>query len=138
LLQCFFARFFFFFVFFFFSSKLSFLILFFNIELVKNYSYNHSFKTRPGPRPGFRVLTGSLGRPGQFFFLKKSKRHRFSKKTKQKLTGLQPGLDRVLPGHTGFFLPPFFLQPGPVLAPGQPVGLGRVLKLWLQYVRKSL
>jgi len=28
---------------------------------------NHSFKTRPGPRPGFRVLTGSPGRPGHFF-----------------------------------------------------------------------
>ena len=34
--------------------------------------------------------------------------------------GLQPGLDQVLPGHTGFFLPPFFIQPSPVPAPGQP------------------
>jgi hypothetical protein len=43
---------------------------------------------------------------------------------------LSPGLDRVLPGqlsrrvdpagHTGFFLPLFFRQPGPVQAPGRP------------------
>jgi hypothetical protein len=72
----------------------------------------------PGSRfwLGHQVLTGS---PGQFFFFK-SKRRRFSKKKKQKSTGLQPGLDRILLGHTGFFLPPFFLQPGPVPAPGRP------------------
>ena len=72
----------------------------------------------PGSRfwLGHQVLTGS---PGQFFFFK-SKRRRFSKKKKQKSTGLQPGLDRVLLGHTGFFLPPFFLQPGPVPALGRP------------------
>jgi hypothetical protein len=40
LLQCFSAWFFFVFVFLWFSLKLSFSILFFNIELVKNYSYN--------------------------------------------------------------------------------------------------
>jgi len=47
---------------------------------------------------------------------------------KQKSTGLQPGFDRVLPGqpgrrvnpsdqpgHTGFFLSPFFLQPGKLI-----------------------
>jgi len=28
--------------------------------------------------------------------------------------------DQVLPGHIGFFLSLFFLQPGPVLAPGLP------------------
>jgi hypothetical protein len=44
---------------------------------------NHSFKTGSGLRLGFRVLTGSLGRPGQFF-KKKSKRHRFSKEKQKK------------------------------------------------------
>jgi hypothetical protein len=46
----------------------------------------HSFQTRSGPRPGFRVLTG---RPGQFFL--KSKWRRFSKKKKTKVNMLQPG-----------------------------------------------
>jgi hypothetical protein len=87
-----------------------------------------SFKTRPGGRPGprlgFQVLAGSpglTGLAGSILKKKKSKRRRFSKKKtkkKQKSTGLSPGLDRVLPGHTGFFLPPFFHQPCPVLAPG--------------------
>jgi len=41
--------------------------------------------------------------------------------------GLSLGLDRVSrvdpagqPDHTGFFLPPFFHQPGPVPDPGRP------------------
>ena len=34
---------------------------------------------------------------------------------------MQPGF---WPGHTGFFLPLFFLQPGPVPAPGRPDGPG--------------
>jgi len=86
----------------------------------------HSFKTRPGSRLEFRVLTGSSGRPNQFFFLKKSKRRRFSKKNKKIIkvngfaTGSWPGR-RVNPpgqlGHAGFFLPLFFLQPSPVPAP---------------------
>ena len=33
------------------------------------------------------------------------------------------------PGHTRFFLPLFFLQPGPIPAPGRPAGPGRVSKL---------
>jgi hypothetical protein len=65
---------------------------------------------------GHQVLTGS---PGQLFFLNKNDVV-LVKKKKQKSTGLQPGLDRVLLGHTGFFLPLFFLQPGPVPALGRP------------------
>jgi len=61
-----------------------------SIDSVKRKTECHSFKTRldgrPGPRLGFWVLTGSLGRLGQFFF--KSKRCRFSKKNNQKSTGL--------------------------------------------------
>jgi hypothetical protein len=89
-----------------------------------------SFKTRPGPRPGFRVLAGSpglTGSAGSILFLKKNQNDvvlvKKKNKKKQKSTGLSPGLDRVLPGqpgHTGFFLPPFFHQPGPVPAPGRP------------------
>ena len=94
----------------------------------------HSFKTWSGGRPGFRVLTGSPGRPGRFFFLKKSKRHRFSKQNKKnksqrvcnRVAGSTCRVSRV---HTGFFLPLFFLQPGLVLAPGRPAGPGRVSKL---------
>jgi hypothetical protein len=107
----------------------------------KKYSnFKHSFKTRPGPRPGFRVLARSpgldrvTGSAGSFFF--KSKRRRFSKKTKKKSMGLQPGLagstrspgqpvgsagstrrvSRVTPG---FFFHRFF-QPGSVPIPDQP------------------
>jgi len=76
-------------------------------------------------------LTGSPGRPGQFFFFKKSKQRHFSKKKKKtKINRLQPGFLPSQPGHTSFFLPLFFLQPGPVLVPGRPAGLGWVLKLW--------
>jgi len=74
----------------------------------------------PGSRfwPGHRV-----GRVSSFF--KKSKWRRFSKKNKnqwvcnQILSG-QPSRQVNPPGHTGFFLPLFFLQPGPVSAPGRP------------------
>ena len=86
---------------------------------------------RFGPGSGFQVLTGSpgFGRVSSCFF--KSKRRHFSKKKKQKSTGLQPGLAGSTRspgqlGHTGFFLPLFFLQPGPVPASGRP---GRVSKL---------
>jgi len=73
----------------------------------------HSFKTRV---PGFDRVTGLV-------FFKKSKRRRFSKKKKS-----QRVCNRVLPGqpppgqpgNTGFFLSLFFLQPGPVPAPGRP------------------
>jgi alkylated DNA repair dioxygenase AlkB len=34
----------------------------------KKDTFEHGFQTRSGPRSEFRVLTGSLGRPGQFFF----------------------------------------------------------------------
>jgi hypothetical protein len=62
-----------------------------------------------------QVLTGL---PGSIFFFK-SKRRCFSKK-KQKPTGCNQVFDQVLSGHTGFFLPLFFLQPGPILAPDRP------------------
>jgi len=64
------------------------------------FNSNHSFKTRPGPRPGFRVLTGSPGLTGSAgsIFLKKNQNDVVLVK-KQKSTGLQPGLDRVLPGR---------------------------------------
>jgi hypothetical protein len=78
---------------------------------------------RPGPvadpvqdPTGFDRVTGSAG---LVLFLKKLKRRRFSKNKKQKSTGLQPGCRANPPGHTEFFLPPFFLQPGPVPAPGR-------------------
>jgi len=90
---------------------------------------NHSSKTRssgrPGSMPGFWVLTGLV----LFFF--KSKRRHFSKK--QKKNKSQRVCNRVLPsqpgcrvnppnqpGHIGFSLPLFFLQPGLVPAPGRP------------------
>ena len=95
----------------------------------KYSNFKHSFKTRPGPRPGFRVLAKSpgldrvTGSAGSFFF--KSKRRRFSKKNKKKVNGFATGSCRInqvagstrrvsrvnpsgQPGHTGFFLPLFF------------------------------
>ena len=62
--------------------------------------------------PGLRVWPG---RPGQFF-IKKNQNDVVLVKKKQKSTGLSPGQ----PGHTGFFLPLFFRQPGPVPVPGRP------------------
>jgi hypothetical protein len=92
----------------------------------------YSIVFRPGPVEGSgfdRVARVN------FFFLK-SKRRCFSKK-KQKPTGCNQIFDQVLPGHTGFFLPLFFLQPGPILASDRPgpgltcqAGPGRVSKLW--------
>jgi hypothetical protein len=52
------------------------MLLFFNAHI-------HSFKTRLGLRSRFQVLTGSPCRPCQFCFFFKSKRRRFSKKTKK-------------------------------------------------------
>jgi hypothetical protein len=46
------------------------------------------------------------------------------KTKKQKSTGCDRVFDRVLPSHTGFFLPLFFLQPSPVPTPGRPAGPG--------------
>jgi hypothetical protein len=97
----------------------------------------HCFQTRPGPRPGSRVLTGSPGRPGQFFFFK-SKQCRFSKKQNKSQRVATGFLTRSTgsPGQpTGFFLPLFFLQPSLILAPGgrvpgRPAGLDQVSKLW--------
>jgi hypothetical protein len=77
---------------------------------------------KPGPRAEFRVLTESLGCPGQFFFFKKSKRRCFS--IKKKSTRCNQFFDRILSGHIRFFLPLFFLQPAPVSAPDRPVGPG--------------
>ena len=57
---------------------------------------------------------------GVNFYFKKIKRRCFSKKKKQKSTGCNRVFDRVnLPGHTRSWLFLFFLQPGPVLAPGR-------------------
>jgi hypothetical protein len=85
----------------------------------------------------FRVLTGS---PGSIFFFK-SKRCRFSKKTK--VNGLQPGFWPGLVGsirsHRVFF-PLFFLQSGRVSVQinrisNQPAGSGRISKLrWKQSI----
>ena len=78
-------------------------------------SHNHSFHTRPGPRPGFRVLTGSLGRPGQIFFINQNNIV-LVKKTKTKVNGLQPSFWLGLAGSTrrtapGFFFSYFFINP---------------------------
>ena len=54
----------------------------------------HSFKTWPGgqlgPRPGFRVLTGSSGRSSQLYFFWKNQNDVVL--VKKKSTGLRPGL----------------------------------------------
>jgi len=86
-----------------------------------------------GPRLRFWVLTGSSGRPGQLFFFKKNQNDivLVKNKTQRVATEFLTGLARS-PGHTGFFLPIFFLQPGPVPAPGRPVELNRVLKLYFK------
>jgi len=93
------------------------------------------FKPGPvqGPRSGFRP-----GHRVNLYFKKNSKRRRFSKKTKTKVNGLQPGfagstrrVGRVTSGHglSYFLINPARFQPrvGPV--PGQPVRPGRVSKL---------
>jgi len=77
----------------------------------------HSFQTRSGGRPGlrlgFRVLTGSI------FFLKKSKRRRFSKK--KKVNRLQPSFLPGLAGSIGsrqIFPYPIFSSTRPGSSPG--------------------
>jgi len=74
--------------------------------------------------PGFNWVTRS---PGSIFF-KKNQNHVVLVK-KQKSTGCNQIFDRVLPGHTGFFLLLFFFQPNPVSASGRPAGPGWILKL---------
>jgi hypothetical protein len=76
----------------------------------------------PGSRfwSGHRVLTGSPDRPGQLFFFK-SKRRRFSKKTKKIkvngfATGFWSGFTGLARSHRIFFSLVFF-QSGPVPAP---------------------
>jgi hypothetical protein len=77
-------------------------------------------------------LTGLLGRLGQFFFLNQNDVILVKKKIQQVTTRFLTGSTGLpgQPGHTGFFLPLFFLQSGPVPAPDRPVGPGRVSKLW--------
>jgi len=78
----------------------------------------HSFKTRPGPRPEFQVLIESSSRTGQFFL---NQNNIVLVKKKTKVNEFATGSCRVNPpGHTGFFLFPFFLQPCPVPVPGWP------------------
>jgi hypothetical protein len=77
---------------------------------------NHSFQTRPGPRLGFRVLIGSLCRPGQFFFKNQNDVVLVKKNKSQRVA---TGYCRVT-GSTEFFLTLFFLQPSPVPASGRP------------------
>ena len=91
------------------------------LEWLNKAKYANIF-FRPGPiqDPGSGFWQGHrVARVNSFFF--KSKRRRFSKKTK--INGLQPsfwpGLARSTgspgqQGHTEFFLSLFFLQPGPV------------------------
>jgi hypothetical protein len=81
---------------------------------------------KPDPRAEFRVLTESLGCPGQFFFLKKSKRRCFSiKKSQQGATSFLTGSCRVT---SGFSFPCFFFNPARFQLRIDPSG--RVLKLW--------
>jgi hypothetical protein len=92
------------------------LILLLNINCKKQKNSNptdQSFKTRPGPRPGSILLKKNQN---DVVLVKKKT------KKKQKSTGLSPGLagSAGSPGHIGFFLPPFFHQPGSVPAPGRP------------------
>jgi hypothetical protein len=66
------------------------------------------------------------GRPGQFLFLKKSKRRRFDKKKINKLqSSFWPGFAgssrQVILSHKLFL---FFLQPGPVPIPDRPAWSG--------------
>jgi len=106
--------------------------------------------------PGHRVWPG---RPGQFLKKKNQNDVVLVKKTKKKVNGFVTGSCRVnrvdppgQPGYTGFFLPSFFHQPGPVTpgfsfprffinparfrprggrVPGRPAGPSRVSKLCL-------
>jgi hypothetical protein len=83
---------------------------------VKNCGCGQSFSTRsggrPGPRPGFRVLTGSI------LIFKKIQNGVVLVK-KKKLNGLQPGFWPDFAGSAGSWLMQFFHQPGLVPAPGR-------------------
>jgi hypothetical protein len=106
-------------------------------SLYPSSTFGHSFKTRLGPRPGFRVLTGSPGQLSQFFF--KSKQCYFSKKNKSQqvcnrvlLGQLGCWVSRVTPG---FSFPYFFFNPArfqPRLVRSQVDSPGRVSKLCFQ------
>jgi hypothetical protein len=70
-------------------------------------------------------LAGSLGLTGSVgsILKKKNQNDVVLVKEKTKKNKSQRVCYRVLPGqpgHTGFFLPLFFHQPGPVPAPGRP------------------
>ena len=51
------------------AQKLTIMQIFNGLKVCKTQTGDllHSFKTQPGPRPGFRVLTRSPSRPGYFF-----------------------------------------------------------------------
>jgi hypothetical protein len=82
----------------------------------------YSFPTQSG----LRILIESLGfdrvteSSGSIFFLNQNNIVLVKKKQKSRVAiGFSTRSCRVNPpGHTGFFLPLFFLQPGPVPAPG--------------------
>jgi len=104
------------------------LIIFFDKNRIEQKMITPS--SCPGPRPRFWVLTGS---PESTFFFKKNQNDVIL--VKKKSTGCNWVFDWVLsgqPGHTGFFLPLFFLQLGPVPAPGRPVKSDQVLKLYFK------
>jgi len=76
----------------------------------KEHPSKHSFQIRPGPRPGFWVLTGSSVAQINSFF--KSKRRHFSKKKSQRVvTGFLTGSCRVNRVTPGFSFPYFFFNP---------------------------
>jgi hypothetical protein len=116
----------------------------------KKGTNNQSFKTRPGSRPGFRVLAGSPGLTGstRSILLKKNQNDVvLVKKKTQKSTGLSLGLDRVLPGQPGrrvtpgFSFPRFFINPARFRprvgrVPGRPAGPDRISKLCEQPLKK--
>jgi len=77
-------------------------------------NFKHSFQTRSGNRSdlkfGFWILTRLSNCPGQFYFFK-SKRRRFSKKTKKSqrvTTGFLTGSCLVTPGFSCLY---FFFNP---------------------------
>ena len=109
---------------------------------LSRFCFSHTFQIRSNngssSRFRFRVLIRLPGfdwiirLSGSIFFFK-SKRCHFSKKNKNQrvttkfLTGSTGSSGQ--PGHTGFFIPLFFLQPSPVPVPDRPAGPGRVSKL---------
>jgi hypothetical protein len=76
---------------------------------VKNCGCGQSFSTRsggrPGPRPGFRVLTGSI------LIFKKIQNGVVLVKKKKNSTGYNRVFDRILPGQPGHGLCNFFINP---------------------------